>query len=95
MAKRSISEVRQDFETLDKQLLSLLAQRSQLSQEMGELKAELQLNTLQPAIWEAHLANRLAENMIFQLDVVFLHKIFNLIHEESLRIQNQILADKK
>lgn len=95
MAKRNITELRQAFETLDKELLGILAKRKLLSEEMGQLKAEAHISTLQPAVWQQHLENRLQENAIFQLDVVFLQKIFNLIHEESLKIQNQILADNK
>ena len=90
---KTISEIRQEFEAIDKEVLKLLAKRCQLSLEMAEHKKISQLTVVQPDVWAQHFQNRLAENAIFQLDVVFLQKFFTLIHEESVKIQNQVLVN--
>lgn len=87
----SISDIRKQFEAIDRDLLILLGKRVELSKKIAILKKEESINILQTNIWEQQLQNRLKENEAFNIDSNFLKTIFTIIHEESIRIQKNEL----
>lgn len=87
----SISDLRKQFEAIDKDLLILLGKRIDLSKKIAVLKKEKAINILQTNIWEKQLQNRLKENEALKIDADFLKTFFSLIHEESIRIQKKEL----
>lgn len=88
MKHKTIPELRKKFEDIDKEILVLLGKRVQLSKEIAFLKKENRENVVQLNVWKEQLENRLEENNKLNIDVDFLIRIFNEIHEESIRIQN-------
>ncbi len=84
-----IQSIREDFEAMDRNILILLHKRMELSKQMSYLKKQNQLPVIDLNQWNRQLENRLMENEGFGVDPNFLTSIFNLIHEESIRIQNQ------
>jgi chorismate mutase len=91
MNERTISDIRQQFEDIDKSILVLLGMRQKLSIEIAAVKRLHDLPILQIEIWNAHLKRRIQENQTIKLNDDFLMQIFNLLHKESIRIQNQEL----
>ena len=65
--------------------------RSKLSGEIGKLKKDNHIDVVQLNAWKQQMENRVKENEKFKIDSDFMNKIFNVIHEESIRIQNQEL----
>lgn len=89
MQHKTIEDLRNQIETIDKELLILLSKRMHLSKEIAFLKNENKENIVQLNVWRFQLENRLLENNKLNIDTEFLIRIFSMIHEESIRIQNQ------
>lgn len=92
MIIHSLSDLRRQFDDVDKSILILLGIRSQLSKEIAKIKKKKNLNVIQLKVWEKQMKNRFKENKKLKQDPDFLNKLFNIIHEESIRIQNQELT---
>lgn len=95
MSARTISEIRHQFEEIDKKIVILLAKRTSLSKEIALIKKQNKENVVQPEVWNEQLKKRLEENKILHMDIDFLKQIFTTIHTESVRIQNQELENNK
>lgn len=91
MLNSCISDVRKQFDDIDKSILILLGIRTKLSKEIAMLKKQNNLNAIQLNVWKTQMENRLKENEKIKVDPDFMNTIFNIIHEESIRIQNQVL----
>lgn len=83
-----IEELRDQFESIDREILSLLGKRQDLSKKMALLKKQYGIEIVQNLIWEKHLMNRLEENKNWSLDTAYIKTLFSHIHKESIRIQN-------
>ena len=95
MKKNTVTALRKRIIEIDAEILKLLHSRAGLSQEMAQLKKELKIEVLQQAVWEKQLQKRLLENKNLNNEPAFVEKLFTLIHKESLRIQKQIMKNKK
>ncbi len=95
MSTKTISEIRHQFEEIDKKIVILLAKRTSLSKEIALIKNSNKEDVVQPELWNVQLKKRLEENKILHMDIDFLKQIFNSIHAESVRIQNQELENIK
>lgn len=75
---------------LDFQLIEILAQRMKISEKIGNLKKEKNITTFQPERWRVvtEYINQKADES--GMSPEFIEKIFKLIHEESIEIQNNI-----
>lgn len=93
MMTKPIDDIRKEFEAIDKQILQLLAKRCQLSKVISGLKIKSGIDIIQPEVWQHQMQQRMKENELLGIDEVFLQKIFSIIHEESVRIQNQESAN--
>lgn len=83
----AFTHLRNQFNELDKNLLILLAARVQLSKKIARLKKQNNLDIEQPAVWKERFDSRLKESEELQIDITYLKNIFDLIHQESIRIQ--------
>lgn len=70
-------------------MLILLAARVQLSKKIVKLKKNHHTDVKQDLVWLSHLQNRYKENEELKIDKQYLDTIFELIHQESIRIQKQ------
>lgn len=95
MRTKTISEIRQQFEEIDKKIVILLAKRTSLSKEIALVKKLNKENVIQPEVWNEQLKKRLEENRILNIDSDFLKQLFNTIHAESVRIQNQEIENNQ
>lgn len=88
----------QDFQDsiyhLDVALCCLLAERYHLVKKIGILKKKYELPPLAANRWQKILSNKLTMAAALNLDVNFMKNIMEIIHEESLRIENEIITKK-
>lgn len=85
----AFTRLRNQFNELDKNLLVLLAARVQLSKKIARLKKQNNLAIEQPDVWKDRFDSRLKESEELQIDKTYLKNVFDLIHQESIRIQKQ------
>lgn len=86
-ATDNLSGLREEIDGIDSQLIDLLARRMNVSKAIGEVKQAGNLPIIQPERCAEVLASRSAECVKLGLDEEFSHKLFGLIHDESVRQQ--------
>lgn len=87
--REGIEALRARIDTIDEQLLALLASRMEISREIGEYKREHAVTILQPGRWEALLERVIEDGKHKGLPEAFIRKVFETVHEESVRRQEK------
>ena len=86
-----ISQLRKQIDDLDNQLMELLAKRMRVCREIGQYKKEHNMTVLQAARYNEILEKRGAQGALCGMDAQFVAKVFEGIHEESVRQQIEII----
>ncbi len=86
-----IKALRQQIDTLDNDLTDLLAKRMRVCREIGQYKKEHGITVLQTERYNEILNKRGAQGSLTGLGEEFVKKMFELIHEESVRQQLEIV----
>lgn len=86
-----IAHLRSTIDELDEQIMQLIVQRMKISTEIGRLKKRNDISILQPERWKKMLQERLESAQEKGLDERFVLRLYQSIHEESIRRQE--LAD--
>lgn len=87
----SIRQLRQQIDELDNQLMDLLAKRMRVCREIGQYKKEHNMTVLQSDRYSEILEKRGAQGESCGLSAECVAKIFEQIHEESVRQQLEIV----
>lgn len=87
----NLSDLRNQIDELDDQLLELLAKRMRISCEIGTFKKENNMTVVQTARYDEILNTRLAQAKGMNLNPDFMRIILQAIHEESVRQQVLIM----
>jgi chorismate mutase len=89
--------LRQLMDSLDAEIIDLLAKRMELSEQMGDVKRSAHMTAFQPARWREIVETRSERAQSHLLSREFIIELYELIHHESIRKQLEILeaADKK
>lgn len=82
-----LSGLREDIDEIDGQLLTLLGRRMDVVREMGQLKAEQRVSTLQPHRWQEIISDRVKKGAELELSEDFVLQLMQSIHEEAIRQQ--------
>jgi chorismate mutase len=93
--KSTLEDLRRQIDRVDYELLQILAARTSIVERIGEYKRDNQVTVLQLERWAQILNDRIPFGMHHGLDGDFVHRLYELIHNESLRLQNAILNEKK
>lgn len=88
---RKLIELRSRVDSTDDALLQALATRIKLIQEIGSYKKAHDVTILQLKRWEEILQRQQRASIEAGVDAEFVRKLYTLIHEESIRIQTEIL----
>lgn len=88
-ASAELSQLRSHLDDIDQQLIGLLAQRMQISQEIGRYKQRHRMSVLQPQRYESLISSRVAQGQAVGLDEPFVTEMMKLIHAESVNRQTQ------
>lgn len=86
--------LRQLMDSLDAEIIELIARRTELSEQMGHVKKALDMTAYQPERWREIVETRSRNAMDKNLDPDFIISIFQKIHDESIRLQLGILEGR-
>jgi len=81
---------RKKIDSLDQQLIELLGQRELVVKEIGIYKAKNHIPPLQAARFQQVLDKNIAAGKKHNLSPDFVTEVFNAIHKESLRKEEEI-----
>lgn len=85
--------LRSQIDELDNNLMELLARRLKVCREIGTFKKEHNMTVLQAGRYSEILQKRGAQASLCGMDAEFAARIFELIHEESVRQQLKIVNE--
>jgi len=86
-----LNNLRQQIDELDHQLISVFSQRMDRVKDIGELKKEGNVAVLQTDRWNDIITDRVNSGAGKGLSDIFIRKIFEAIHQESINKQNVIV----
>ncbi len=91
--REGIEQLRAQIDVIDENLLYAFKQRMAVSSKIGHYKKDHNIAILQTARWDQILSSMVENGKRYGLSDRFLTDVFNAIHEESVRIQNEILSE--
>lgn len=83
--------LRQLMDTLDAEIIDLIGRRMELSQQIGEVKRSCNLTAYQPARWREIMEVTASRAASRGLSEELITSIYQRIHDESIRLQLQLL----
>lgn len=89
----NLEKIRKKVDIVDYKLIDILENRFNLTDEIGKLKKEHNITTLQLERWKSIVESRLKYSEKHNLSKDFLLKTLELIHKESIDRQNKIIND--
>lgn len=85
-----LNKLRTKIDLLDGKLLDILSKRTQVVREIGQIKKEKKLASLDKKRWKEVLESNVKKAADLGLSKDFITKIFNLIHKYSRIEQEKI-----
>ncbi len=86
-----INQLRKQIDELDNNLMDMLSKRMRVCREIGQYKKEHNMTVLQSARYTEILEKRGAQGALCGMSPAFVAKVFESIHEESVRQQIEII----
>ncbi|WP_340111409.1 chorismate mutase [Maribellus mangrovi] len=83
--------LRNRIDAIDSELLEMLSSRVEIVKEIGRYKKENNVTALQMNRWSQLMDNRIKLGKDLNLDETFIKILFQLIHEDSVRMQTEIM----
>ncbi len=83
--------LRNRIDAIDSELLEMLASRVEIVKEIGQYKRDNNVTALQINRWTQLMENRVKLGKSLDLDETFVKILFQLIHEDSVRMQTEIM----
>jgi chorismate mutase len=87
----SLEELRGIIDRVDRDLVNILRERMNISEQIGLLKKENNITILQPERWSEIFNSRQELAQQLQLNPEIIYQIFQLIHAESIRRQTEVM----
>jgi chorismate mutase len=87
----SLSTLRKSIDEIDNELIDLLAKRMSISREIGAYKRENGMTIVQTKRYSEILDKRAAQGSLKGIVAECIKKIFESIHEESVRQQMDLI----
>ncbi|WP_185867401.1 bifunctional 3-deoxy-7-phosphoheptulonate synthase/chorismate mutase type II [Blattabacterium cuenoti] len=88
-SKRDLDSFRILIDELDENIITLLAERMNISKKLGVLKKYSDIAILQPSRWEDLLKKSINFGKSLGISEELLEGIFKMLHKESIKIQNK------
>jgi len=86
-----LEELRNRIDSIDQQIIELVASRMRISKEMGEFKGLNDVTVFQLERWLEILRTRTQNGISEGLDEEFVGRLVRIIHEESIRCQDTVM----
>lgn len=90
-----LTNLREEIDCIDDQLLENLSRRLKIVEEIGKIKKEKQITILQSTRFKYLFLDRIRKAKELNLNTDFIREILKAIHNEAIRIQSNILDNKK
>ncbi len=90
-----LQNYRDQIDSIDYQLLELLSKRMEIIKKIGKYKQQYNVSIFQLKRWMDILNSRIDFSKQFNLHEPFVKKILKPVHEEAIRLQIEIINDKK
>ena len=88
-AKKQLQKKRNKIDSLDKKLLQVLAQRFSVVSEISRIKKKMNWPIIQAGRKRQINITRLKQARLLKLQPQLVKALFELIHQESIRIQKK------
>lgn len=92
VADEELRLLREQIDYIDKDMLRLLAARLEVAKQIARIKQEGNLAVFQPKRWDSLLHQRMETARQLGVDTLYVKGLFEKIHAESVRIQEQSMA---
>lgn len=89
-----LSKLREEIDKLDDRIIKVLGDRMKVVEEIGNYKRDNNVTILQVNRWDEIIQKRTNLARALRLDEDFTVKLLELIHNESIRKQNEIMNEK-
>jgi chorismate mutase len=86
-----LEELRDTIDSIDKDLLNLIAKRMEIAKEIGQYKKDNNITILQSGRWQDVVKKSIADGKKKGLSQEFVEAYLQAIHGESIRIQNEVM----
>ncbi len=90
----SLEQYREQIDSIDFQLLELLSKRMSIIENIGRYKLENNVTIFQLKRWLDIVKTRKEFGKLLNLDEIFIKKIIQRVHKESIRKQAEIMNNK-
>jgi chorismate mutase len=90
-----LETLRNRIDSIDHQMIELLAQRMNVVEEIGKYKSQKQVTILQLRRWEKIVATRIKLGKALGLSEDFVKKLLQLVHKESIQRQTEVMSKVK
>ena len=87
----SLASLRKQIDTMDDNLMDLLTKRMRVSREIAQYKKEHDMAVVQTGRYAEILDKREVQGSLCGMDPTFVRKVYEAIHEESVRQQMEII----
>lgn len=100
MVKRDAIETkliryRKAVDRADKRMIAAMVERQNAIIEIGKVKAAMGIKVLQARRMKEVLKSRVKAGVEHGLNRQYVHRLYSLIHDESVRLQNKLQKRKK
>lgn len=89
--QQQLSQLRQEIDAIDSNLIETLGKRMGVAKEIGEIKKLLGMTILQVNRWDTIFGSRIEDGGKKGLTETFMKKFLQLVHEESIRKQTDVM----
>lgn len=86
-----LAEFRSEIDKLDDALIQKISERMKIAEKIGEYKRDNNVTILQVSRWDEIVEKRLQLAKALNLSPDFANKYLELIHQESIRRQNEVM----
>jgi chorismate mutase len=93
LVKDKLKTLRVDIDAIDEHLIELMSSRMEIARKIGTYKKDNNITILQLKRWDEIVNKRLAMGKAMGLSDIFLDRMLQLIHQESIRIQTEIMNE--
>ena len=90
--REGIEQLRTRIDYIDEDIIKEFGARMDVSKKIGAYKRDHNVAILQTARWDEVMAGMKEKARGYGLSEKFIEDVFNAVHEESVRIQNEILS---
>ena len=90
--REGIDQLRAQIDIIDENLLYTLGSRMGLSKKIGAYKRDHNVAILQMSRWDEVMESMKKNAREYGLSEKFVEAVFNAIHDESVRVQNEVLS---